>query len=214
VTRLVALTQRVDDNETYEERRDCLDQRWAVFLQRINVFPLPLSNLLTEPRRLLDELPLNGLILTGGNDMSGIPGARSSAPERDHLEARLLDVAAEIGLPVLGVCRGLQMINVYLGGRLRQVEDHVATRHRLTLVSDSAIHFPDEVNSFHDMGMFDADLAEGLRVLARAPNGIVEAAAHRSLPWVGIMWHPEREKEPVAEDLDLFSSHLSGRIRQ
>ena len=117
---------------------------------------------------------------------------------------RLLDDAVRRGLPVLGICRGQQLLNVYFGGSLHQdlatfyVEDPatrtILPRKRVTLEPGSRLAEllgPDErVNALHRQGM--NTLGERLRVAARDRNGIVQAIEHESLPFVvGVQWHPE-----------------------
>src|SRR5690606_23671811 len=143
-------------------------------------------------------------VLTGGNDLAVLPGADRPAPERDRTERAILDHAAQAGTPVLGVCRGMQMMNDYLGGRLTPVDGHVAVRHPLRMAADSPFVLPDEVNSFHNWAVPEDGLGRDLSVLVWAGDGVVEAVWHARLPWLGIMWHPERETPFRTEDLSLF----------
>jgi putative glutamine amidotransferase len=190
----IGLTLRV---EAARERRDCIDQAWYPLLADLDMWPVPLPNLAQQQQpaeRMLAALDLAGVILTGGNDISGVPGARSAAPERDRFEHSLLDACSERGTPVLGVCRGLQLLVVHHGGRLRPVDGHVASLHSLIVSPNCPLPLADrdEVNSFHDFGLRPDDLAGPLRATATASDGTVEAVAHEERPQWGIMWHPER----------------------
>ena len=161
--------------------------------------PVPLPNTLDDLVGYVDALELDGVVLTGGNDIATLPGATNTAPERDRTEHQLIDWAAARGVPVLGVCRGMQILVLHHGGTLRPVEGHVATPHGL-VVSDAApsgVLGPldaagSEVNSYHGFGLRPEDLGPTLQVMATAPDGTVEAVAHPSLRQWGIMWHPER----------------------
>ncbi len=205
----IGLTQRVEVS-AHGERRDCLDQRWQVLLGQIGYDVVAVPNRLSDPGEWVARIGLQGLILTGGNDLAELPGASNPAPERDRTEARLLEWAAATDCPVLGVCRGLQLINVWQGGVLGRVDGHVACRHELEICVDGppGLSREGEVNSFHAWGVPTDGLGEGLEVLARDAGGSIEALRHHTLPWLGIMWHPERE-QPFAEvDLQLIRNHF------
>lgn len=211
----IAVTQRVAEVTSYRERRDCLDQRWSTLLERSGIIPVLVPNTFSEIETWVASLNIDGCILTGGNDLSTIPEAGSPAPERDRTEAALLDSARAEARPVLGVCRGFQMMNHYLGGSLTPVNEHVATRHTVSPMDPAggpdgpiSAHLkrnaPLEVNSFHDYGISATDLSAELIALLAGDDGSVEAAVHRELPWVGIMWHPEREEPFREHDIGLL----------
>lgn len=188
--KLVGITQRVLENSTYPERRDALAQDWQKFLFPAGLVGLPLPNFLDAAQALLETVPLSGLILSGGNDVREMGG---DAPERDRLEHALLEDSKLNRLPVLGICRGLQMMVVHEGGQLQRSPGHAGTRHHL----DNGR----EVNSYHDCVI--ASLPDGFSVLSSV-NGQPESVCHRQHNWTGIMWHPERESSPDPVDLALF----------
>lgn len=188
----VAITQRVAVAHDYAEKRDCLDQQWYSLLETAGVLPVPVPNRVSTPPDFFRSLSLRGLVLTGGNDLG-------EEPDRDRCERECLNYCCENHLPVLGICRGLQLINSFFGGSLTTVEGHVAIRHGLRPLEEG---LPNEVNSFHG---FRVDrLGSGLRVIAEDPQGRTEALRHNSLPIWGIMWHPEREKPFSQTDIDLI----------
>jgi len=155
---------------------------------------------------------------------------------RDYFEMGLLEAALERGLPVLGICRGIQLINVCLGGTL--YEDlhslggdtcHAALKEGVevltnvldVLPSSHGLHLEDggvlrsyygvadiEVNTFHHQAV--KDVAEGLLVEARAPDGLIEAVSDHSRGILGVQWHPEAPTngEMKWEPLDLWLSWL------
>ncbi|MEE9250004.1 MAG: gamma-glutamyl-gamma-aminobutyrate hydrolase family protein [Alphaproteobacteria bacterium] len=194
----VALTMRVADATGYRESRDSISHDWLARLSDWNMTPVLVPNVLTEPGTYLDGLKADLLVLTGGDD----PGA---APKRDATESRLLDHALGRNLPVLGVCRGMQLINLHFGGSLGQLEGHVARPHGVTVEPTWLGVYDAEttVNSFHDQGIPPGGLASGLAAAAFDPDGNVEALHHHSLPVAAVMWHPEREK-PLAGDRRLM----------
>lgn len=203
--RKIGLTQRVEVVAATGERRDCLDQAWTSLLLPLGLRPVPLPNAVADAGAvgaMFDDLSLDGVILTGGNDLADLPGARNPAPERDRFEGLLIDLCAKRRLPLLGVCRGLQMLVHHTGGALALTEGHAGTRHGLSAEPGGAMPLADrdEVNSYHDFAV-DADgLGRDLAAGARATDGSVEAVHHRHLPIWGIMWHPERAPRDARDD--------------
>lgn len=202
----IGLTQRVEDLPDRGERRDALDQKWAAMLAEAGHLPVLIPNRLPDVERFVALTELDLLILTGGNDLAHLPDASQPAPERDRTEAALLDLADQRALPVLGVCRGLQLMVDRGGGSLTRVEGHVARPHAIALTAETAWPLRDgrTVNSFHGWGVLPGATGR-YEALAAAPDGTVEAVAHPTLPQVGIMWHPEREPFDRA-DLDLVAA--------
>ncbi|PTY36330.1 hypothetical protein BGP77_03210 [Saccharospirillum sp. MSK14-1] len=207
----LAISQRVDVVASYGERRDALDQAWHSLLDQVGAIALPVPNKPSLVSSWLAQVQPEGVVLTGGNDLAQLPDASNPAPERDATEQALLAHAQINRLPVLAVCRGAQMMNVFLGGQLSAVDGHVARRHPLH-VTDAlpALAGLTEVNSFHAWGLTSAELNTECRTAATAGDGTVEAFVHTELPWVGLLWHPERESAPyISQDLAVLR-HLFG----
>lgn len=192
----IGLTQRVQVIQDHGERLDCLDQNWARLLTSLGFWPVPLSNLVDDVQGYIEALRLDGIVLTGGNDLCCVTGGKNTAAERDRFEHQLLHACAARGYPVLGVCRGMQLLVIHYGGQLTNLDGHKATRHQVTLVSGVCDLWPAsaEVNSYHQFGVNNTDLGGSLRALARAADGTIEAVVHSTLPQYGVMWHPEREQ--------------------
>jgi putative glutamine amidotransferase len=178
----------------------------------------------------------DGLILSGGEDVDPSHyGAKPSQhlkevdPRRDGLELALFAAATERHLPILAICRGLQLVNVALGGTLwqdlpsereSQLNHDVGDRwdirsHSIALSPDTQLHETLRretlvVNSFHHQAI--RDLAPGLAVTAEAEDGIIEAVEHYDDGWLlGVQWHPESFwRESDAPDAALFRA-LVGR---
>lgn len=205
---LVGLSQRVDVVKGRGERRDALDQRWPPLIAQLGALAVPLPNGAQSAETLLDELALDAIVLTGGNDVAETPGAANVAPERDRLERDLIQLCLARGVPLLGICRGMQMINAALGGRLDRTADHAGVEHPVSVTAPGFWPDPWTVNSYHDVCIPLAGLAPSLRCLARAENGDVEAFVHAEAKCHGIMWHPERESPVRAEDLAFMAQAL------
>jgi gamma-glutamyl-gamma-aminobutyrate hydrolase PuuD len=189
---------------------------------------------------------MDGLILSGGGDIDparyGQPNRASTEiqPERDELEAAAWEVAQARGLPVLGICRGFQAINVLSGGSLLQdVEGHrgagwgegAAATHNLRLAPGtrlSRLLFPTNprggvltVNSYHHQAVRPADLAAGLVASGWSPSPggeIVEALETADGRFViGVQSHPERvESTPKAFErlFSVFVDAARGPLRR
>lgn len=158
----------------------------------------------------------NGFLLTGGHDVS--PALYGEEPlkelvscceKRDALETAVLRRALERDKPVLGICRGIQLINAALGGTLyqdlprqhpsrtehRQQPPYHIPAHQVTILPDTPLYelLGGEtltVNSYHHQAI--RDLAEGLRPMAAAPDGLVEAVWKPDCRFLwAVQWHPE-----------------------
>jgi gamma-glutamyl-gamma-aminobutyrate hydrolase PuuD len=192
--KIVAVTQRVAVLPERGERRDCLDQAWARFLAACGLLPLLLPNVTEVALQLCAQTNVAGLLLTGGNDLAAVGG---DAPERDAAENALLDMSERGRLPVLGVCRGMQLLQQRSGVSLQRVAGHV-TAHQ-TIEVDGV---PTDANAYHCFAAFES--REPYVTWAVAQDGVIKAVRHRFLPVTGIMWHPERTQPPAAADIALF----------
>lgn len=165
--------------------------------------------------RCLDVL--DGVVLAGGTDIepSFYGGtwapAQTPDPDRDEFERALVLGALERGIPILGVCRGMQMINVALGGTLHEHIEHEAVPaqssgtftdvrlHRIPLKPGSTVHQVldrDEVEVLCMHHQAPDRIGTGLHVTARASDGIVEAVEYGGEGFVlGVLWHPEHMVE-------------------
>lgn len=181
----VAVSQRVDFIVARNEWRDALDQHLVEWLHEVGALVFPVPNGLLSIGGLqpwLDAVSPQAIVLSGGNNI----GENSA---RDRTEAALLDHAASFGLPLLGICRGMQMMGYYAGAALEQVSGHTGTRHLLLPISGAEL--PLEVNSYHDWCL--ANCPDDYTALAKSHDGSLEAIRHRHRSWEGWMWHPERE---------------------
>lgn len=205
----IGLSHRVDYIESYGERRDSLDQQWYKLLLAMGYLPVPLPNISKEyVDQVVAKLRLDGVIFTGGNSLTFIDETASDiAPERDEFEAELIGNLFSKGIPIVGVCRGMQVINSYFGGSCNRVSGHVAETHEIKNLSDS-IKLPKVVNSFHSWGLTENDLAPNLQPLAKDFDDNIEAFINNNETVLGIMWHPERESIFNQQDINLIKRIL------
>lgn len=201
----IGLSQRVDVVAARGERRDALDQRWADLLAEAGYLPVPLASGLRDVAAAVEALGLGGVILTGGNDLAVAPGAADVAPERDCLEARLIEVCTARGLPVLGVCRGMQSLAVHGGAHLVPVEGHIRAAHtvRVEGLLGEVYGETTPVTCYHGLAVEADSLPAEWVAAGWAEDGTLEAMARRQGRQVGIMWHPERGDPFRAGDVAL-----------
>tara|TARA_B100000963_G_C22635061_1_gene677159 strand:+ start:3917 stop:4537 length:621 start_codon:yes stop_codon:yes gene_type:complete len=205
---IIGLSQRVDLNKEYNETRDCLDQNWYKVIKSNNCNVLPIPNCVKSFEAILSNVEIGGFILTGGNDISSLRGSKNISKERDEIERIILDFSMKRKLPLLGVCRGFQMMNIYLQGSLSKVTGHVNTINSVQIIENDFFKMQEiEVNSYHEWGINKKDLSSHLHPLAFASDGSIEAAYHNELNWMGIMWHPERGESQI--DKDIFKKLFS-----
>lgn len=185
----------------------------------------------------LDILPAmagsaQGFLFAGGKDMDPAFFHQAPIPELgemdtalDRFQMAVLSWAMAGKMPVLAICRGLQVVNVALGGTLFQdiatqapgqvlkhTQDVISfdTDHEIKIEPGSRLHtiFGDRipVNSRHHQAI--DSLGEGLVITARAPDGIIEAAEHQTLPMDLVQWHPELMLQKNDVMLPLFKSFV------
>lgn len=199
--KIIAVTQRVEIVAAYGERRDALDQRWTRFLTGGDLLPLLVPNNPAALPRLLDTIRIDGILLTGGGDLVEYGG---NSPERDATEAALIRFSMDKGVPLIGVCRGMQAIQHFFGVRLEAVSGHVSEVQTVTQDGKSQT-----VNSYHGFGT-KATIPD-LEVRALAEDSVIEAVRHRLHPIHGVMWHPERLNPFRTADTEMFREIFGSR---
>lgn len=195
-------------------------------LNRVGLTPV----LVTPAHQAADVAALvgasSGLVLSGGEDIEpGRYGEEPVAdlddvnPDRDAMEWQAMDAALDRGIPVLGICRGLQLLNVYFGGTLYQ---DLPTQYEGALGHDQSVGWGEHchevrctegsrlhealagceplwINSFHHQAV--KGLAPTMVCTARATDGLIEGIESREHEWVvGVQWHPERHEAEASGD--------------
>jgi putative glutamine amidotransferase len=208
-----------------------MNQTYVRVLENLGALPVMIPLQMSEAtlRGIFERL--DGLFLPGGEDIDPSnygaerhPQLGAPDKERDRTELLLTRWAIEAGMPVLGVCRGVQMINVSCGGTLYQdlhsqrpdlakhdyfppTYERYRVTHQVAIEPDSrlarALGTMHEVNSMHHQGI--DRLGGGLRVVARAEDELPEAVELPLLPFVvGVQWHPEELAKTDQHSNNLF----------
>ena len=208
---------------------------WRIFpLVRFNLRLAGADAVRWDTRRDAQIAAVDGIIIGGGDDISpDLYGGRlvTSArldPERDTLERRLVAEAMAAGKPVLGICRGSQMLNVALGGDLEQdaYGTYTASERFWTILPKKRVAIeagtrlaglagtaPMKVNALHSQSV--CKLGDGLRVAARDTGGMIQAVERACDPFaLGVQWHPEHlfyARRQQALFRGLVAAALAGR---
>jgi len=213
------------------------DRRFEYYLKWLESAGLEYLILDYRKNNFDDIKECSSLLLTGGddifpefyNDWEDGKDHSQYKPERDGFEFKLFDFALNNSLPVLGVCRGLQLMNVRLNGSLisdiesirgtnhKKISDEEDRVHTVTVFDKSLLHevineTNGNINSSHHQSI--DRLGEGLMVSAKADDGIIEAIEWSDKSskqfFMGIQWHPERMKEQT----NPFTKNILLRLKQ
>ena len=221
---IIGLTPSVD-----EEHNRCLVQPgYLESIQRSGGIPLmlPLTDLDEDIARFVELC--DGFLFVGGPDIEPwrygqelLPECGAQNVQRDAMEWKLMEAALAADKPILGVCRGIQVLNTVLGGTLyqdipSQYETELChsmpeppynrTAHPFRVVEGTPLAdlpIPEGVNSRHHQAILD--LAPGLEIMAYAADGIIEAVRmpEKRFVWA-VQWHPEAFWEEEGMNIELF----------
>ena len=208
LSKIIGLSQNINLNK-YDEYQNCLNINWFRFILKLGFVPLQIpqgSKGVTE--KLFNQLKIDGIILTGGNDVyynEKNPKQSRLSKLRNKSEELIIKKCLINNIPIIGVCRGMQFINTYFGGKLKLIKNHAGS-HKHKIYNKSKYNFPIKVNTFHNYGIPFRYNSKFTKILAVDDEKNVEAFIHLKKKILGIMWHPEREKRFKKQDLDLFRS--------
>ncbi len=200
--KLVLFTQRIDHINSRKETRDSNDQNYVKLLEKCGYLPVSIPNVLITPDNQnefcnekiniwLNRINPDAILLSGGNNIG-------EYPNRDYTEMEILNFAKKKSLPVLGICRGMQLLALSEGTKLIPVKGHVGRKHFVKGDINQ------EVLCFHEFSI--ENVPKNFYIIAESEDGVIEAIKHKVLPWEGWMWHPER--------LTDFSNHDIQRIQK
>ncbi len=190
------VSQRIIIDKKNKSLRDCLDHQLINFLIKNGYFVIPVPNLFVSKRQenkflnlYFQKIKISGVILSGGNDIGEFK-------LRDNLEKKILTKCKKYKKPVLGICRGMQMMAVHENTSLKKIKNHVRTRNNLFDINRNYIR---NVNSYHNWAL--KKCPKNYKILYQSEDQSIEAIVHKKLKWEGWMWHPEREKKYDKKDI-------------
>ena len=201
--KIIGITQRMQKITKYNEYRDQIDNKLNSFVIKAGYIPVPIPNFKLDNKKdnkilihWLKKVNPSGIILSGGDDY----GAYKI---RDKNEIRIIRWSILKKIPMLGICRGMQIINKYFGGTKIKIKNHTGKKHKI--LGDHC-KFRKNVNSFHNWGFNKKNISGKFHIKSMAEDKTIESIKHKKYNINGIMWHPEREIKFKKDDLLLMNS--------
>ena len=196
----IGISTRIVKNERFDENRDIISHDWINFFEQLNFIPILIPNTLNNVSFFLDKMNLDGVILSGGDNMGDFP-------ERDKTESEIIKFSIQENIPLFGVCRGMQVINNFFNGTIQNnvTSKHVRKNHKILFLKNNFCNLnidTIEVNSFHENLINKYDLGNNLESLAIAPvDDTIEAISHKKYKILAVMWHPERKFDENSKNI-------------
>lgn len=187
----IGISLRIVEERNYKEKRDALSHDWIKFLEPLDMMPILIPNNLKNVNLFLEEMGIDHIILSGGDNIG-------DDPLRDKTEKEIIKFGIKNKIPIFGVCRGMQVINKFFGGdtKINSNSDHVGKNHPVILEDNFSEFLHSKsvvVNSFHNNIITNTNIGAELIPFAYSKDDTIEGFCHKTLPIMGVMWHPERD---------------------
>ena len=188
---IVGITSNIKRH--YKGYIDFLDHYWIKAFEKKKINYLLIPNNLSISEKIIPRLDL--LILAGGND---IISKRKECLLRNKVEKNLVKKCLNKNIPILGICRGAQLLNLLFKGKISKINGHMRTRHNVFLRKNKIIKKKIlNVNSFHNFGILFKDISKKFKTLGEDKDKNTEMYISYENKIIGVMWHPEREKNLI-----------------
>ena len=182
--------------EYYSGYIDFIDYYWLDYFEKNNINYYLIPNKKKVSIKILNQIKI--LIIPGGNDVSN---NLKTSKIRNDIENRLINICSKKNIPILGICRGAQLLNKNFGGKITKVKNHMRTRHDVFFTKNSILKKSFlNVKSFHNDGIKKNNLSKKFNMLANDKDKNVEMFISKNKKIIGTMWHPEREKSTLLLD--------------
>ena len=186
------------------ETRDFIDNKLILFLKKCfscQIFLI--SNISNNSKKNILDLKqyliknrINFIVLSGGTNVG-------ENKLRDLTENILLKYALNNRIKLLGICRGMQFINLYFKGKLKKIKEHVGRKKKIYSLEGKQTRI---VKCYHNYGI--QSLGNSLKKIYKSSDGEIESILHINKRILGIMWHPERSKNFHNDDLRLIKNFI------
>ena len=219
---IVAFSNRINVENEHFEVRDALAHDWSSFASRMGFIPISIPNAFERTDEFLSKTNVQAIFLTGGGECPlDINDLDKENKLRNITEYKCIEYALKNNIPLIGVCRGFQFINIYFKGRVtknfgkiidgkinhvnKEITISYTEHSKLSGVSSGQY----KVLCFNDDGILQQDLAEDLDCIATSENErVVESFFHKHFRILGIQWHPEREGELSEFNRNIINAFL------
>lgn len=208
----ILLTMREDIKTINGENLESISKNWILFLNDHKIDYLLCPNLLQMSKMYIEKFKISKIVLTGGGEV--LEDLNDNQTNRQSIENYLIKMSILKTIPLFGICRGMQAINNYFGGKKKIIKGHAGSIHKISLKNEEKTFYKTySVNSYHDEGITLDELGKGLEATALSEENLVEAFSHKKFSIFGQMWHPERNT-PDIETNEIFLDFLKVNIKK
>lgn len=199
--KLIAISQRIEKSK-YNEIRPQLDIRLFDFIIKCGFYPVPIPYFLDPNKKSISNLNKwlkiikpDGLILSGGEDLG-------KNRLRDRSEYFLFNYFKKNNLPIIGICRGMQLIASIYGSKLKKVKNHVNKKTKISFGNKFQ-----KVKCYHNYSI--TKCPSEFEIISKSKDNQIESINSKNNKILGLMWHPERDKIFSKFNISIFKKFLN-----
>ena len=174
----------------YRTHIDFIDHYWIDYFEKRNYIFYQLPNSKKISKKILGTINnIDVIILPGGND---VVKKDKYSNIRLAIEQNAISYGLKKNIPILGICRGMQVINNFFGGKIHRINGHMKKNHNIYMKTNIFGKSKYTVNSYHNYGINHISKSKKFNTLATDKNNNIEMFKHQKKKIYGVMWHPER----------------------